>query len=104
MFVVTVDFRIDPDQMTAFLPLMRENAALSLNLEPECRRFDVCTSREDRELVFLYEVYETETAFQQHLGMAHFKRFDAATAEMVRSKSVTTYHLLPQAEVSNGPD
>ena len=38
--------------------------------------------------MFLYEVYDDRAAFEAHLSMPHFKAFDAATADMIRSKTV----------------
>ena len=42
MYVIIVNFEIDPEQIDAFLPLMRENASASSRDEPGCRLFDVC--------------------------------------------------------------
>ena len=42
MYVIIVDFEIDPEQIDAFLPLMCENASASARDEPGCRQFDVC--------------------------------------------------------------
>ncbi len=88
MYVIIVDFEIDPDQIGAFLPLMAENAAASARDEPGCRQFDVCQDPEAPNKVFLYEVYDDRAAFEAHLSMPHFKTFDAATAGMIRSKTV----------------
>ena len=88
MYVIIVDFEIDPEQLDAFLPLMCENAAASARDEPGCRQFDVCHDPDHPGHVFLYEVYDDRAAFDAHLSMPHFKSFDAATAGMIRSKKV----------------
>ena len=90
MHVVCVTFTIHAGRMDDFLPLMRANAATSLAEEPGCHRFDVCVNGDE---VFLYELYTDEAAFVAHLGMEHFKAFDAATAAMVADKAVRTYRL-----------
>ncbi len=88
MYVVTVEFRIVPGQMDSFLPKMRENARTSLDQEAGCQVFDVCRDPADPDVVFLYEVYDDEAAFQAHLASSHFKTFDAAVAALVADKQV----------------
>lgn len=93
MFVVTVTFMIKPNAMARFMPLMTDNAAQSVNDEPGCRHFDVCTSPDRPDEVFLYELYVDEAAFQQHLTMPHYLEFAEQTAPLVAEKSVKTYRL-----------
>ncbi len=88
MFAVTVTFHIHPGQMAAFWPLMVENARRSKEDEPGCHQFDVCR---DGDEIFLYEVYDDRAAFDAHLATAHFQGFDAASAEMIASKSVKVF-------------
>ena len=88
MYVVIVDFRIKPERLAAFMPAMLENARLSRENEPGCRSFDVCVDPKEKTSVFLYEVYDDRAAFDAHLATAHFKRFDAAVADMVAAKTV----------------
>ena len=90
MYVVIVDFRIKPERLEEFMPLMLENARLSRDTEPGCRQFDVCVDPADRTRVFLYELYDDRAAFDAHLAAAHFKRFDAAVAPMLAAKAVGT--------------
>ena len=93
MYVVIVDFRIKPERVAEFMPLMLENARASRETEPGCRQFDVCVDPADGTAVFLYEVYDDRAAFDVHLASAHFKKFDPAVAPMVASKSVRTLRL-----------
>lgn len=97
MHVVTVDFRIRPGQMQAFLPLMLAQARNSLELEPGCHVFDVTCSADDPAAVFLYEVYADPAAFDAHLASDHFRRFDAAVASMVEDKTVRSFTRLQPA-------
>ena len=90
MYVVIVDFRIKPECVADFMPLMLQNARASRETEPGCRLFDVCVDPSDKTSVFLYELYDDRAAFDAHLATAHFKRFDAAVAPMVATKSVRT--------------
>ncbi|MCV2888793.1 antibiotic biosynthesis monooxygenase [Ruegeria sp. XHP0148] len=88
MFAVTVSFRIHPERMAAFLPLMIENARASRDLEPGCRQFDICR---DGGEIFLYEIYDDRRAFDAHLASAHYRTFDVAVADMVVEKTVRFY-------------
>lgn len=91
MYVVTVLFEIVPGRMAEFLPRMIANARQSLADEPGCRQFDVCADPRRPDIVFLYEVYDDRPAFDAHLGAAHFRAFDAATAALVAKKTVATF-------------
>ena len=86
MFVVTVDFTLDPAQRDAFLPLMLENAARSREDEPGCRQFDVCIDPARPDRVFLYELYDDAAAFDAHLAAPHVRAFAAATATMITAR------------------
>jgi len=91
MYAVTVTFRLHPGQGTAFLPLVTANARASVDEEPGCVQFDVCTDGSDPDTVFLYEVYTSRAAFDAHRDTAHFEHFDRAAADMIAAKSVDTY-------------
>jgi autoinducer 2-degrading protein len=86
MYVVTVEFTIDPARWDEFIPLMLENAERSRNDEPGCRQFDVCTDTSRPGIVFLYELYDHAAAFDAHLAAPHFLSFAAATKEMVKER------------------
>ena len=92
MYIVTVEFTLKPDRVSAFLPLMVENARASREREPGCRQFDVCQDPAKPEVIFLYEAYDDRAAFDSHLATAHFKEFDAAVTVMVAGKVVRTYY------------
>lgn len=96
MFAVTVHFRLKPENMTRFMPLMLANAAKSLQVEPGCRQFDVCSDMDRPGDVFLYEVYDSQAAFLEHLESAHFLSFDAAVRDMIEEKSVSTFREVRQ--------
>ena len=94
MYVIVVDFRIKPERLAEFMPLMLENARASRETERGCRQFDVCVDPADKASVFLYEIYDDRAAFDAHLAAAHFKRFDTAVGPMVASKAVRLLNLV----------
>ena len=88
MYVVSVTFEIAPDKMSAFMPLMMDQARNSLRNEPECHVFDVCAAGNT---VLLYELYTDEAAFKAHLEMPHYASFNAAIDGMVTDKQVAFF-------------
>lgn len=93
-FVIVVDFKIKPGQMTAFRQLMDENARASVRDEPGCSRFDVCADRKDANRVLLYEIYDDRAAFDAHLKTRHFAVFNETSAPLVAEKTVTECDLV----------
>jgi (4S)-4-hydroxy-5-phosphonooxypentane-2,3-dione isomerase len=91
MYVITVLFSIQPQFQAAFLQAVIANAKTSLAEEAGCWQFDVCTSNSNINDIYLYEVYDTKDAFQEHLASAHFLAFNALTAPWVTSKVVTAF-------------
>ena len=55
---------------------------------------DVCMDQEDKNTIFLYEVYQDRKAFDDHLSSNHFKEFDSAVRDWVESKVVQTWDKL----------
>ena len=94
MYVVCVDFQIKPDRLHEFQPLMKKQAETSLEVEPDCHRFDICFDPKDATQVFLYEVYKSGEAFEAHLASDHFIAFDKSVAPMVDKKEVRVLHLV----------
>ena len=88
MQVLVVDFRIHPAHVGDFAAAIAANARASLEREPGCRQFDVCTDPADPCVVFLYELYDDEAAVQAHLRCAHFLAFNEASAAWVQHKAV----------------
>ncbi len=88
MIVLLVDFEIKDGAMENFMPLMRQQAENSVQLEDGCLQFDVCTDPGSPQTVVLYEVYESRAAVDLHMETTHFKSFDHAVADMIVNKSV----------------
>jgi autoinducer 2-degrading protein len=90
LYVVVVEFRVQPDRAEEFTRLLLDNAQASRELEPGCRQFDVCRWPSDPGRFLLYELYDDRQAFQDHLGTAHFKAFDTEVAPWIIEKTVHT--------------
>jgi quinol monooxygenase YgiN len=93
-FAITVEFDLVDGAFDAFHRLVSENAALSVEREPGCLRFDVLVPVEaPAARVLLYEIYSSKEAFAFHLKMDHYLSFDQATRAMVRTKTVVNFKL-----------
>lgn len=95
-YVVIVDFRLKPGKRAAFRRLIDENARASVREEPGCRRFDVVEPTGEPDRILLYEIYDDRAAFDLHLKAGHFIAFDAASADVVAVKTVTTGALVAE--------
>ncbi|EZH76368.1 antibiotic biosynthesis monooxygenase [Ectopseudomonas composti] len=94
MYVLLLRTQLKPGSFEAFMDAMQVNAAASVRDEPGCLTFDVMRDRSDADLVWLYEVYVDEAAFEAHTQTAHFlasrplvepliERQDAIEADML---------------------
>ena len=93
MFVVFVEFEIEPGQTDVFMAAVRTNAEHSFNQEVGCQQFDVCQDRQFPNYVFLYEVYDDEAAFETHKLTQHYVSFNQAIVGMVVNKSIRLLNL-----------
>ncbi len=93
--VVLVEFRLKPGSSQAFAELIGANARASVADEPGCRRFDIATSKDEPERLFLYEIYDDRAAFDHHVTTPHYLRFKEASAALIAG---STIHLLDLQE------
>ena len=88
MFALAVTFKIELSQMDTFKVAMLQNAKTSLENEPGCQQFDVCMDASRPTEVFLYEIYDDESAFKAHTDSAHYAAFQSIIEGMVTGKDV----------------
>lgn len=72
MYSLLLKTYLQPGSLEPFMDAMRVNATSSVRDEPGCLVFDVLSDRSDPQVVWLYEVYEDEAAFEAHLLTPHF--------------------------------
>ena len=88
-YVVTVDFGTAPENFDRFKQIMNENAKASVTNEPGCREFNVFEDPKAPNHLMLFEVYDDEAAFQQHVNSPHFKHFDEVSKPIITSRAGT---------------
>jgi quinol monooxygenase YgiN len=74
-FVIVAEFEVRPEAIDAFLEAAIADASASIANEAGCRQFDVTRSNEHPNQVLLYEVYNSQAAFDAHLETPHLKAF-----------------------------
>ena len=93
-FVVLVDFRLKPGARDSFRELINANAIASVRNEAGCRRFDVTEVRGEPDRIVLYEIYDSEAAFDEHCRTPHFDEFNTRSAPLVDRNLVTLCDLV----------
>ena len=93
MFVLTVQIRIKPENVEAFMSKLAENAK-NARKEPGCKQFDVLLDPNDKTKVMLYEVYNDEKAFEAHQQTPHFKKYLAEAVSLLASRERSVWKRL----------
>jgi len=87
-FALAVRIRIKPENLDAFMNKLAANAKAA-RAEPGCLTFDVLIEPSDPASVMLYEVYESEAAFQQHQATEAFKVYLAEAVPLLAGRERT---------------
>ncbi len=89
-FVLVVHIRIKPENVAVFMHEVTVNA-LAARAEPGCRQFEVLVDPQDKTKLMLFEVYDSEAAFQQHQAGASFKRYVEKAVPLLASRERQIY-------------
>lgn len=73
MYSLFIKTRVKPGCAKEFLAAIKVNTAASVASEPGCLVFDVSQDRVDPELIYLYEIYRDDAAYEAHTQTAHFR-------------------------------
>ena len=87
--VVLVEFLVKPSFVAQFRDLIAANAKTSLEREVGCKRFDVLVEPEEPRRFVLYEIYEDEAAFDEHLASSHYLSFADAIEDEIEQRSIS---------------
>lgn len=94
MFVVAVFFESNRGEADNLRAALIAHAAESRANEPGCERFDVSEDPVDPSSFLLYQVFDSEAAFNAHHELEHYARFAEEIEPWVASKRMLTYTLL----------
>jgi autoinducer 2-degrading protein len=87
--VVLVEFLVKPSFIAQFRDLIACNAKASLERERGCKRFDVLFDPEEPRRFVLYEIYEDQAAFDEHLASGHYLSFADAIEDKIEQRSIS---------------
>jgi autoinducer 2-degrading protein len=87
-FAMLVEFLVNPSFIAQFGDLIGANAKTSLKRETSCKRFDVLVDPEEPRRFVLYEIYEDEAAFDEHLASNHYRSFAEVIENELEERSV----------------
>ena len=90
LYVNLVELDIVPAEMDKFMAAIKENGANAVK-EPGCKMFNITVSATEPNHVLLFEVYNDAAALDTHRGTDHFKKYQAATANMVAKRNVRAF-------------
>jgi autoinducer 2-degrading protein len=99
--VVLVEFLVYPSFVAQFRDLIAANAKTSLKREIGCKRFDVLVDPEEPRRFVLYEIYEDEAAFDEHLVSSHYRSFAVAIENEIDQRSVRRLALCREMATSD---
>ncbi len=90
LHINAVDIDVVPGQIDAYLAALKENGAAAVK-EPGCREFNITVSQKDPNHVLIFEVYDDAAAVAAHRTTEHFKKYAAATKEMVAKRDARAF-------------
>ena len=82
------ELEIDPAQLEGFTAATKEVGETSVRVEPGCLVLYAVSEKERPERVKVFEIYRDADAYQAHIQTPHFKKFRAATDNMVKSRKL----------------
>jgi (4S)-4-hydroxy-5-phosphonooxypentane-2,3-dione isomerase len=88
--VNAINLDIAPDQFDKFMEAAKENAAASTK-DPGCREFNIVVSKDDPHHIMFFEVYDNAAALDVHRATDHFKKYQAATKDMVTKRDAKQF-------------
>lgn len=78
--------RIKPEQLEAFMALVKEEMAASLRLEPGVTALYAVADKDDPARLTFFEMYADEQAYQAHRATPHFQKYLHASKEMIEER------------------
>jgi quinol monooxygenase YgiN len=84
-YVRVAEIEIDPAQMEAYTTALKEQVETALRLESGVLALYSVADKEIPAHVIVFEIYADAAAYNEHLNTAHFKKYQIATQDIVKS-------------------
>jgi len=94
MLSLIVEMQVRPDRRAEFLAGIAANAEASVQDEPGCLRFDICSVDSDENRFLLYELYTDAAAFAAHKAAPHFAQWRTVAEQVLVGQVNTSGELL----------
>ncbi len=92
-FAIIVEFDLLEGSFDLFHQEVMKNAEASKSKEPGCQVFDVLVPNKEENRIVLYEVYDSDAVFQEHLLSKHFKEFSDRVSGLVTDRKLTKFRV-----------
>jgi quinol monooxygenase YgiN len=79
------ELEIDPAQLEAYKAALKKEIEASIRVEPGVLTLYAVALKDSPAQIRLFETYADMAAYKAHLETAHFKKYKAETAGMVKS-------------------
>ena len=90
-FAIIVEFELLEGGFDIFHQEVLRNGEASKREEPGCQTFDILVPNKEENRIVLYETYDDEEAFQEHLQTKHFKDFSDRVSGLVTDRKITKF-------------
>jgi quinol monooxygenase YgiN len=84
-YVRLAEIEIDPAQLEAYKTAVKEQVEAALRLEPGVLALYSVADKENPAHVTVFEIYADAAAYNKHLETAHFKNYQIATKDIMKS-------------------
>jgi quinol monooxygenase YgiN len=84
-YLQLAEIEIDPAQLESYQAAAKEQIEAAIRLEPGVLVLYSVSEKDNPTHIKVFEIYRDADAYQAHLQTAHFKKYKAATATMVKS-------------------
>jgi quinol monooxygenase YgiN len=89
---------VDPAQLLAYNTALKEQMAAAIKLEPGVLTYYAVSDKTNPAHITILEIYADTNAYQKHILTAHFKKYKATVAGMVKSLELTDVDLIGNAK------
>jgi quinol monooxygenase YgiN len=94
-YIQIAELDVDPAQLESYEAAAKEQIETAIRVEPGVLALYCVADKNNPSHLHVFEMYANIDAYKAHLESAHFKKYKAATKEMVKSLNlVSTYPII----------
>jgi quinol monooxygenase YgiN len=77
------EIEVDPARLDVYLAFLTEEITASVEGEPGVLMLHAVADKSEPHKIRILEVYASRSAYEAHIGTAHFRKYKEGTADMV---------------------